>query len=506
MKNTPVSVVLLRAALILAGLLGAALLPPDAWPLWAAALAAAFGWEIRAALGVWQALRLQEEVGRRLGQFSRLTAGEGGPSPVLALLDRIGGEVGRLGRQGRELTQTNATLTARFTEVAVAVDKQSRSIHDAADAIQVFAASTQQIADGARICLENASRSYDLAQAGERKVGEAARQIQTVAGAVHGLGAQLGNVLKRAEEIGAIVRIIQDIAAQTNLLALNAAIEAARAGEAGRGFAVVSDEVRKLAERTNGATREIAGMIERINDETHRLDEELLRTDEQVSQVAGHAEEAATSLTEITRNSSETVEQTRTIAGLAGEQAAVKERISESIGEIADLASQTNASVEGCDKLVRTVQVRIGDIRQSLAELEGGAAGHLETMLDILEEMRANNILVMNSRTVEDVRYPIQRVRELEGRLEPCVAALRDQVGADQRSPAGRLLQALGEYRRVRDACLAAAEAGDLEAPKTSIPRELRPRYEAVKALIAEMLERQPGKGAHYAASPVSSI
>ncbi|MGE5492776.1 MAG: hypothetical protein ACM31P_15985, partial [Actinomycetota bacterium] len=199
--------------------------------------------------------------------------------------------------------------------------------------------------------------------------------------------------------------------------------------------------------------------------------------------------------------SAETVEQTRTIAALAGEQAAVREKISGSIAEIADLASQTNASVEGCDKLVRTVQVQIGGIRQSLAELGGRAAGHLETMLDVLEEMRANNILVMNSRTVEDVRHPIQRVRELERRLEPCEAALRAEGHGDPSSPASRLLAALADYRRVRDACLSAAEAGDLEAPKTSIPRELRPRYEALKALLAEMLESRPAAGAALAST-----
>ncbi|HJW24712.1 MAG TPA: methyl-accepting chemotaxis protein [Rhodocyclaceae bacterium] len=482
---------LLRAGLILAGGLGAALLPVPAWPLWAACLVAAALWEGADALGARRQRRAQAELLARLGPFAPPGEGDGaGSEPVFrvaARLERLGGEVARLGKQGRELTQTNATLTARFTEVAIAVDKQSRSINEAADSIQVFAASTQQIADGARICLENASRSFDLAQAGEEKVGEAARRIQEVAGSVHGLGGQLSAVLKRAEEIGAIVRIIQDIAAQTNLLALNAAIEAARAGEHGRGFAVVSDEVRKLAERTNGATQEIAAMIERINAETHRLDEELLRTDGQVSQVARHAEEAAASLTEITRNSSETVEQTRTIAGLAGDQAAARERISGSIGDIAELASRTNTAVGGCDKLVRTVQVQIGGIRQSLAGLGGRAASQLETMLDILEEMRANNILVMNSRTVEDVRHPIQRVRELERQLQQCETTLR--TGADGQPQVARLLAALGDYRRVRDACLAAAEAGDLEAPKTSIPKELRPRYDALKAILAEMLD-----------------
>ena len=115
---------------------------------------------------------------------------------------------------------------------------------------------------------EKAIEAAHVSHASGQATTEIAQSLSHLATESEVSARQVETLAQRADEIGAIVKLIHDVADQTNLLALNAAIEAARAGEAGRGFAVVADEVRKLAERTSTATRDISTLVTRIRDDS----------------------------------------------------------------------------------------------------------------------------------------------------------------------------------------------------------------------------------------------
>jgi methyl-accepting chemotaxis protein len=194
-----------------------------------------------------------------------------------SLMKQVNISVEQVAASSEELTasadqsaQASNQIAGSITDVAQEMEEQMAASDDASAVIQQMSASVQQIAANANEVAGQSSLAANKANEGNSSVDKAIKQMihieQTVSTSAE-VVAQLG---ERSSEIGQIVDTISGIAGQTNLLALNAAIEAARAGEQGRGFAVVAEEVRKLAEQSQDAAKQIATLISEIQEDTNK--------------------------------------------------------------------------------------------------------------------------------------------------------------------------------------------------------------------------------------------
>ncbi len=251
--------------------------------------------------------------------------------------------ISHIANSSDQLASAAEELNSVTEDASRGLQQQNDEIQQAATAITEMSAAVDEVAQTAAQTSESSVASARVATEGQQQVEATVGAIVRMTEDVAITSGLIGGLAQQAQEIGKVLDVIRAIADQTNLLALNAAIEAARAGDAGRGFAVVADEVRALAHRTQLSTREIEGMIAKVQGGTKEAVDAMQHSSATADQALTVARSAGQALAEITSQINKISDSNLVVASAAEEQAKVAREIDRNIVNISDLAMQTAA-------------------------------------------------------------------------------------------------------------------------------------------------------------------
>ena len=298
-----------------------------------------------------------------------------------AMKNNLRQTVHSIARTAESVAAASEEIAASAAEQSRAAETQRNQVLQIAMAMNQMSSTVAEVSGNSNRAAEVARQSAGMANRGGEIVQNTLKTMHAISEAVSSTGQQVNELGKRSNDIGRIASVIDEIADQTNLLALNAAIEAARAGEQGRGFAVVADEVRKLAERTATATKEIARMIEAIQTETHSAVQAMEQGTLQVKEGMSATTQAGDALRQIIGKSEEVGDMIGMIATAATEQSSAAEEVKNNMEQISRLVEAstigTQQSADACQGLSE-LALNLTNLVESFRIVQDQARGRIK--------------------------------------------------------------------------------------------------------------------------------
>jgi methyl-accepting chemotaxis protein len=259
-----------------------------------------------------------------------------------------------------EVTSTMHEMSINVQNMVKSTQLQSSNVSETSASIDQMVASIQRVADTAKVLLDISQRSRDEVHSGITTMEKATDGLNRINSAIVSSAEIISVLGQRADDIGKIIEVIDDLAEQTNLLALNAAIEAARAGEHGLGFAVVADEVRKLAEKSAQSTREISDLIQSIQKEARKAVENMEKSTTIVNEGLTLGGDLSGALKKISNVVAEVYKFAQEIGAATNEQSRGSSQIGKATTRLNELTHEINSSVEeqasGAQAVVRSME------------------------------------------------------------------------------------------------------------------------------------------------------
>src|SRR6202795_1268862 len=293
-----------------------------------------------------------------------------------------------------EVTSTMHEMSINVQNVVKNTQVQASSVAETSASIDQMVTSINRVADTAKVLLDIANRSREEVVNGIATMEKATDGLNPTNHAIQS-SAEIINVLgHRADDIGKIIEVIDDLAEQTNLLALNAAIEAARAGEHGLGFAVVADEVRKLAEKSTQSTKEIADLIQSIQREARQAVENMEHSTRIVEEGLGLGQELNAALRKISNVVTEVYKFAQEIGAATNEQSHGSSQIARATTRLNEITHEINSAVEeqasGAQAVVKAMERMRELVQQTTSgstELAASAEQMSKMSRDLLDSM-----------------------------------------------------------------------------------------------------------------------